>query len=281
MKSLYLLFTFLSFNGTAQNDSLLPNLEAGYQYYTYEINNPPGQQWEFFSFSTYNFSLEDTLTIYTSAPVGQIIMEGNKVYAKIEYLYGELEGDYSQDFHLLYDYDLQIGDTAYHKNGFGPAVLDNITSFDLNGHLVPHFHFSNGDSWIKGIGSTRHPLFPFVREFEISYLYCYSAGYYAGDSPIDFYAYYPGSTNPYCQLTVPENEEKPEINVAPNPTQTRLNVLNTKVVPKRIEIYTMNGQLLAFNDNCDSIAVKSLASGVYFVKIRMDKQWYTFRFQKE
>jgi hypothetical protein len=258
----------------------MPNLEAGYQYYTYQINNPPGQQWQFVSFSTYNLNLQDTLTVYTSEPVGQIAMNGNKVYAKIESFYGELEGDYSLDFHLLYDYDLQIGDTAYHKNGFPPAILQSITSYDMVGHMVPHFHFSNGDSWIKGIGSTKHPFFPFVREFEISYLYCYSDGYYMGDFPLDFYSYYPGSAYSYCQLNLPYMEQAPDIEVAPNPTSTVLSVINFNEPPERIEVYALDGKLLHYNTNSDHISVQPLKAGFYLTKVKMKNQWYTFRIQK-
>ncbi|MCR9173701.1 MAG: T9SS type A sorting domain-containing protein [bacterium] len=279
MKSLLLPFLIIHFYSNGQNDSLLPNIEAGYQYYTYQINNPPGQQWQFFHLSTYNFNLQDTLTIFTSAPVGQIAMDGNKVYAKIEYLNGELDGDYSQDFHLLYDYDLQIGDTAYQKNGYPPAILQSITSFDMDGHLVPHFHFSNGDSWIKGIGSTKHPFFPFVSEFEISYLYCSSSGYYLGDFPLDFYSYYPGNTHPYCQLNLEENQKETDIVIAPNPTSTVLSVINES--PDRIEIYTMDGKLLKSNAKRDQISVQSLSKGLYLAKVCTNNKWYTFHFQKK
>lgn len=273
----------LCFSGSikAQNDSLMPNYEGAYVYYHYEINNPPGDQWNVQYVSTYGITSNDTMEVYTSSLVGHLAFTGNKVYAKLNSLNGDLNANYSQSFSLLYNYDLQIGDTAYHKPQYPPAILEQITSFDMNGHLVPHFHFSNGDSWIKGIGSTLHPFFPFVRQFEITYLYCGSQGYYDGSSPLDYYVFSPEPNHPYCQLELEEIDSKITLRVAPNPVGEWLEIISEEGIPQSIEISTISGKSILYKINTNAINVALLPSGTYLVRVILDDQEKIIKFLKE
>lgn len=265
----------------AQNDSLMPNMEAHYTYYTYEINNPPGQQYNIGYISLYQSdSMTDTLEVYnTYGSVGYIAYKNNQVYVQLDGLNGELEYDVSQSYYLLYDYDLQIGDTAYQKSGYPPAILEEITTYNLSGHNVPQFHFSNEDTWIKGIGSTLHPFFPIVQEFEISYLYCSAVGYTYGDFPVDYYFFSPNPAHGYCQVNLEELDEI-TMEITPNPTSDLITFQNLPEEPSYLKIISASGQQVLQKKYKDQVNVRDLPSGVYFVQIQFTHTTTMLKFIK-
>lgn len=105
------LFLCLTVNG--QNDSLLPNYYAIYNVLHSYIDQYTGWEYTQQSIVLYNFDQDDTIYIDSEVdPVGKLISDSNKVY------FLDVTGNYvyQDSLVLLYDFGLNVGDTAYYEH---------------------------------------------------------------------------------------------------------------------------------------------------------------------
>lgn len=68
---------------------------------------------------------------------------------------------------LLYDFDVQEGDTVWHTNsGYDYTVIESVDSVEIDGQLRRrynvdtgrNYYFQDEEYWVEGIGSTKNGL---------------------------------------------------------------------------------------------------------------------------
>ncbi len=172
---------------------------------------------------------------------------------------------------LLYDFNLQIGDTLQRSlvNQLpDPQIIDRIDSLQLlDGTYRRTFHFSPGisgnDSIIEGIGSRFGLLEPFdigIGEFDV--LKCFRS-----DSDLLI------SSGSICSITTDVIDISQEINAElyPNPA-TRSTILKTNANFVSRSLADVNGKVKYFLTNLHTdnyeLFLNNFSPGVYFVKIQ-------------
>ena len=213
--------------------------------------------------------------------------------------------DYEADTgeHVLYDYNLQVGDTFRTDNAMGAfyAVVNAMDSTLIAGNYYKIWHFSNTHSptygnlalgtIVEGIGSVGYPLWPvsFI-DFEDAFqLHCFSnAGSQPSINPAIRLPFYASSTNwgppttdyfnntTSCTLDVNEFGHHKSIGIFPNPGGKEI-VFET--VPAlnggTMIIYNSTGQIMVKADLKD-VTVINVGQwldipGVYFCDVRDSK----------
>lgn len=168
-----------------QNDSILPNYEAGYSLL--EMSFDWQFNWVYYPEIVYfnNYDEDDTVDVGVS-PYAKIYFDSYKAYI--------LGTDISTSLHIypdsavvLYDFGLNIGDTAYFEDISGsgsqdiPVIVEDITYQEIQGELHKKIILSNQDVWVQGIGSLVHPLWPVMSHFEINYIFCSANLFYVNE----------------------------------------------------------------------------------------------------
>ncbi len=195
---------------------------------------------------------------------------------------------------LLYDFGLVVGDTffidEYHQNDYDYIIveqIDSITTFD--GVLRKVFHFSDGNSWIEGIGTSKGSVtFPwyFVSLSGECNLLCFSTGeeYILRDTisfETDYYETIYYSCNGLITNTKEIFDESP-IEVFPNPFSTELRVqTNSNEEISRLMLYDIHARLVGSVKQDEQLRIeKDLAPGIYILEIRTDSQTFIKRLIK-
>jgi hypothetical protein len=197
MKHLLFIFYFnvhlfcCSLRTYGQNDSILPNLEASYNL----LNMTPDNlfSWVFIPESVYfiNIAENDTINVYGDCQA-KIFMDGYKAYILSNQI-GSSLNIYNDSAVVLYDFSLEVGDTAYYEDNdptqgpTDPVIVDSVTTHLIEN--IPHkkLVLSNNDIWVQGIGSLIHPLWPVMSHFEKAYVFC--SVYYETISSTGFQAH--------------------------------------------------------------------------------------------
>jgi hypothetical protein len=139
-----------------QNDTIFPNANAEFQlaWPCMEPPNNPYTAYENHTFEAQPSIFMDGLDWGTVDPpggMGLIAVDGLRV------LYHGVDGQHipAGTTVVLYDFGLEIGDTAYWDAyyGFGHALLVQIDTISVLGRDRRHFTLNNGDHWLEGIGS--------------------------------------------------------------------------------------------------------------------------------
>jgi hypothetical protein len=182
---------------------------------------------------------------------------------------------------LMYDYTLQAGDSVllgYMEPMSMYLHVDSVTSIDINGNARQRFWLSVGDenytayeNWIEGIGSNRGILTSGSEYFVggHDWLLCMSQ-----NNELIY-------MNPYyndCSLYSAVGQMKdPVLTLFPNPATGRVNIVDYSMLTGDIIviIYDNKGvevMRTKFSESRDSgIDVSSLPPGLYYVKIKSDK----------
>ncbi len=189
---------------------------------------------------------------------------------------------------ILYDYNLNVGDTIQYKLMSGGFLVDSVVSVDstlINGiyHKVFTLKCRNRNraySFVEGIGTTVNPELPI-----------YFGGCFEYDERLKCFQQYfqPAFTAPYhlCGLEIygiyfldsfyncqPDGVDyKVELNnqaeVVPNPVKNEL-VISRSVAINSVSISNIVGQVVfsrEYNMNKVMVNVSYLPAGVYFIKI--------------
>lgn len=172
--TLKLLCTSLFFVGSvaySQNDTLVSNSAAVWNFKNVILDPNGGSQ----VWSTYDSLVNDSVLIDNKhwstyflsedlTPTAYILVDSGKVYAKFQ------RYDIIQDttsILLLYDFEVEVGDTAHSDPSFGDAVVTHVGDTIVSGQVLKTYHFSNLDVWIEKIGSVNGLLTPlyFLTDF--------------------------------------------------------------------------------------------------------------------
>ena len=291
----------------AQNDSIFPNLrgEWNIQYHGYDADP--------FNYLIGKLTLRkldenfDTMGLYSYRAshnfeellIAKIYSDSLKVYVKkatneeiIDNPSIKFIPSIGNDYQVLYNFSLEIGDTAYF-NVVNNAYLTvaNIDTLFVNGEKRKRFFLDqNSDIWIQGLGSIHHPIYPIINflnncEFCLPFI-CTSLMEYQGSSSIDTFVY--DELNIYCHyVSLKENELK-NLKIYPNPLNSNYLTIeidkNIKVDGYKIydsklcELKTK--PILKNNNNIVEIDLKDLTSGFYIIEIKTDNKKSRQRFIK-
>ena len=224
------------------------------------------------------YDLPDTLNIHTNHTpdtLGTIIITYDKAYYRN---YGD-----TGSYRLLYDYTLNIGDTAYYDSLIQDyAIITDTSAYwaTNNSGLLTTLRalkLSNGDEWIQCQGSLRHPYRPIATQSLDNYNVCYiSLEYVDSTNSVGLYVEAPsGCSKPISTL---EEEINNNINIYPNPIKNNNLIIQTNesIFVKHVSIYDLSGkQVFAQNinslENNLNLTLPNLPNGMYIVQIDTEK----------
>lgn len=262
----------LSFTAAGQNDSILPNVfgqytvqqdwgddsNAQYTLHTTIINENPG---------------EDTLEVYEyNQHVARIALDGYKAYIKkTEFAIQTnffANPHFGDDWEILYDFSLEVGDSACFHYGSVMTVA-SIDTIYVQGEPRKVLHLDGGwqEQWIQGVGSNWHPLAPKIQYFENFEKLCGAALTYQGPSPVDS-AYY---SQP-CEISgLTESGTTWQFDIRPNPTAGMFNIILPDIRNAEVVIYDLSGRIVyrgTVKNETTRVSSTSFAPGMYLVQIR-------------
>lgn len=189
---------------------------------------------------------------------------------------------YSSAEHLIYDFSLNVGDTALTQS---LLIVQSIDTVNIGGVLRKKINFSHNEdidvgfrnganyqqelSWIEGIGSTQGLIYPIcIREYGANVLVCYSSN----DSVIYHNSHF---TDCFPSNTIATPETIAPVTAYPNPAKDRitfdfggaqfetLQVINTAgVVVREVRL---GGQTQY------SMPINGLPSGVYVYRLQNEE----------
>lgn len=289
-----LLFAFLLIAGGiyAQNDSILPNVYAEYVVQDTYVN-PDVNIWSHeIRYGTHDiFTGEETGedTIIVSAydftlfvPIAYIALDGYRAYIKRypDTGYEHFNNYFGDDWELLYDFSLNVGDTAgtfYDWDPDAPStpslIVLQVDTMYVQGEPRKVFKLGSPpnsvvDTWIQGMGSTMHPIAPKLRYFEVQRKVCGAAMTYGGPSPVDTNYY----SVPNCSITsVRDNDPTDPVRIFPNPAQDYITVAIGDVRAADLVIHDPTGRKIhqtSLNSMETRIPTAGFPSGLYFLTIR-------------
>jgi len=173
--------------------------------------------------------------------------------------------------YLLYDFNIEIGDTIYYNtpmNGDSlKYILKGIDTVQISGQNRRRYSFDRDlhtgtDYWYEGIGSIPYGfLGPHMEPFESGiFLGCY----------YDSIIYWRNNTGRNCSvLSVEENKyKKPSISAYPNPTQDKVHFNNLEP-DITYRLYNTHGKLISKGDfiSKNYIDLTSHPKGLFLVTL--------------
>lgn len=205
-----LLFLISSSVSFGQNDSILPNQLTTYNLVKQSVQLVNGT-FDFVysseSISIDNSNNDDTLDIIYQCgnPYGIIALDSLKAYYT-GLVYNGF--DYINSTVLLYDFGLQVGDTAYLEYITGtaqspqPVIVNQVINELVYSDYKKVLYLSNSEKWIQGFGSNLHLLWPVMNHFETSYTVCSAYCYYLG--PSNYYEYMYETDCSFATVSIPK-----------------------------------------------------------------------------
>lgn len=186
----------------------------------------------------------------------------------------------------LYDFSLNVGDSVlYNINGNYPEWLDiiEIDSIQINGEYYKRFHLDEpsmsafdelDEVWIEGIGSIHGPLFPrYPQKFssEIPDSMLLTCSFSSGQEAWN----HPNYDECYVNIVLGlQSNQQNDFRVYPNPFEFEIYIQSENNMIQEITITNHLGQEIRkikdYSAN-ESIDLRSLDSGVYFLRIKGDR----------
>lgn len=179
---------------------------------------------------------------------------------------------------LLYDYNLNVGDSLMSNMVFCDRVITDIDTVQIDGIDRRRWHYTGcvsamlpatDEYYIEGIGSSHGLIEPIGLALMRSKLICVQKD---GTSIFDT-----GISSLYgCQLAMaglnPQEEVQPEIIIYPNPANEIIYIRHDQSNIGSIQIVNQLGQVQTIDpvitSNEIEINIEGLASGIYFVKMQ-------------
>lgn len=226
-----------------------------------------------FTYNTYYYKLKGDTTINNTTYKKMLsTIDSNLVYwqyiaaLREDSLQRVYISQYNQPEKLLYNFNLQIGDTVQYSQ-ICNLVLNTIDSVQLiNGEFRKRYLFFNSPSyqWIEGIGSEDGPLYIYVLGCDVDFnaeLNCFTEN--------DTLKYKSATFNScYFSNTALHENKNDYIAFSPNPADAFI-TLNTEYPFKNgfISIKQLDGTMLlneSFKEK-QSIDISNLHSGLYLL----------------
>ena len=195
--------------------------------------------------------------------------------------------------YLLYDFSMDIGDTAYvgfelwgsgqqeDTAGFKLISIDTITQFGTPRRRFNMIHgfpsygindYYRHMAWIEGMGSDNDPFYPFLCLWDgceswYTTLCFDSAG-------IQLYQHPDFGTCSATSVGIDEVEPTLDITISPNPF-THSFQINSDARIRNVEVYSILGEMIGrFEGKEDALAIElphHLSAGMYVVHIRTNQ----------
>jgi hypothetical protein len=302
MKKLSFLFCLLYYNFVfVQNDSIFPNLRAEWDIQYRDYNDFP-QDYLIGKLRLRKLDENyDTMGLYSYARsnnfeellIAKIYTDSLKVYANlcsqgiIDDFFTYYTPSLPNQYELLYDFSLEIGDTVFHAyQGVGEySIVYDLDTLIINGEKRKKI-YHDGDIWVQGLGSVFYPLHPKIIGYcwECGPIICSATMEYEGNSAIDTFVY--DELKWLCTYNASLMEEQLEVvKLYPNPSSDMLTIeLIGNNLAKNIHVYDILGhELLAqvsFSDKT-TLQLIELKAGIYFVEIESEGEKFRASFVKE
>jgi hypothetical protein len=266
-KLLLLLTTIISLSAKAQTSVYhpFPTTNAGWVYQYYDDFHMPTSYFGSYAitgdtvFSGTNYKRIAGCSAWGFCGIGGIRDSNKVIYFRPDTAITE---------YVLYDFNLNLGDTMIHPFGGTPTGIDTVTIMNVDSVLASDgYHrrlwLSTFDMWIEGIGSMTYLFVP-AGNMGVSgndVLICMTT-----DSG---FAYPPGIGS--CIVSVPEQSQtKNKITISPNPMTDELNVeVNNKEFSEFI-LYDIASRKLLQQKFTNSVTLNTeqLAKGIYIYEVQ-------------
>lgn len=263
------------FSVAAQQETAFPNEYGEWDvgYYWMDVV-PPGSPWstEMVHYEAVPSPESDTIMLLYDDNfdwLGNYYSSGGKVYFKFVSQNGPLPFNADTGvYYLLYDFTLEVGDTAYLDIGPQYVTIDSITMEELNGDTLKHFYLSNSDIIVEKIGSLQGLFRPYERPFEIRQNLCSNFGSFLTAGLYTDYGYYMQDCLPSSVGL--ENHELTSLTAYPNPAGNLLHVTSAFPI-STCRVYSTIGTLVQIptkiQDNQLELAVSGLSTGSYLLEL--------------
>jgi len=214
---------------------------------------------------------------YDFTLTGHYRIDSNRVYFRSDHESVPFNNNYQSSYGfqtdeiLLYDFNLQIGDT-FQLTHVDQIRLESIDSIDIGGDYYRTFHFEfltnialpDEYYWIEGVGSTIG-FFSYFRFFE-QYL-CFDR--------FDEYEfnYYYQPTVGFCNYNGLE-ESTSNFQFFPNPTADRVSITCSSGYPVNGFLTDINGEFienLTINSTNYELDLSHLMTGIYIISLGSEK----------
>ncbi len=212
MKTLIVIFAVITSVtiGFSQNDSILPNYYGNYSLI--EVTIAPNLEWQYddVTIEFFDNNEDDTIEV-GSIPIAKIYFDGYKAFVLGTNLSSALH-IYQDSAVVLYDFSLNVGDTAYYEDNSGtggqdiPVTVTQVTYETIEGELRKKMILSNQDKWLQGVGSLIHPLWPVMSHFEIGYIFCSANLIYTSQGNFHDFEHYEQDCSWYFEIGLSELE---------------------------------------------------------------------------
>jgi len=171
---------------------------------------------------------------------------------------------------LLYDFNLNVGDTLKPYPAFSSCISPIVTQIDsvlVGGNFRKQWTVNSGGClWdgkiIEGIGSLFGLLEPYSNFERWGFVECYSV-----NSVTMF------SQSPDCPVLITQVDKKikfDNVAISPNPTKNSITISQTEPTFNKYEIYSLNGKLVSENkimSILQKVDLTGYAEGMYIVKL--------------
>ncbi len=188
----------------------------------------------------------------------------NKVY----YRYNSLHG--TEEF-LLYDFEMEIGDTTYTGIDNGFFILDSIGFNDDDSKLyyVTDSRLSN-DIWIENVGSTSGLLKEVITGGSQIFTCCILDEELLYHNPAFTSCYYDG-----VFISEFDGPVRNQFNIFPNPAQNEVTIsVPSNIEIKTVELLELSGRIIQQWSNLkpgdNVIGFDSVLPGIYLIKVKTD-----------
>lgn len=248
----------------AQSDTILPNVYGEWYVEEYnwsggtpilhsQYNYIIGQGWPgTFSYDGYEWNVlwDDMI----GSMIGGLRVEN----AIVHYL--EITPQLDSIEHVLYDFNVGIGDTAYIEMGNGPVIVTDKYNVTLNGRIRWRYEMNNNDIWTTGMGSHEGLFRRWCSTFESYYTQLFSGNYIDQLGTPYFYSWgYQTGTEEHDPGHMPF--------LFPNPNQGTF-TLSDLPIGKTFKIFDPLGQMISsgiVDSDRITIQLPSGASGTFIV----------------
>lgn len=177
---------------------------------------------------------------------------------------------------ILYDFNLEIGETAYVNNLFCndiPITVVDIDTIDYFGITRKRWHLGEGgevyEYWVEGIGSLNGPLH--TKYWECIVCPVWALLCFHNDDILSYIM--PYETTCYqSTVGIEENNNKNDFDVIPNPVKKGNDFhIKTNSLHGSLSLFNASGQLIKrlnqISDKTITVETNNLQSGVYFIHI--------------
>lgn len=173
---------------------------------------------------------------------------------------------------LLFDYNLQVGDTLSTYLVGCETVINSIDSVQINGSYRKRWWYAACDFpseniyFIQGYGGS-HGLIEWYDEFQRAKLICIKED--------DQITYETGENSNFgCNDVYADVSEKflTDIELYPVPTSTNLKIRGLEAYSFDVQIFDPMGNTVYFERYDSNLDVSRLSNGIYFVRIRFGEQ---------